>query len=216
MHTLMRRQRGVALASAMIVLIILTLLGVAAMRASRLELRLSNNAQSQLSALQQAQSIADSVLANSTNFQILPGTHYFFCFAAASPYAPAHPPSPPFSSSGACANYTIGSTNYTLIGSLALPTVAASGVANPLPRNTYAQVLRNDPEFLSPSAVRSAETSGRAFDFTSFTVVAGYDNSTPVDANASATSASQPASGASEVVEGLYVRHNKAVGVTYQ
>ncbi|MDB5986659.1 MAG: hypothetical protein JWR16_1712, partial [Nevskia sp.] len=135
---------------------------------------------------------------------------------AASPYAPAHPPSPPFSASGACADYSVGSVNYSLLGSIALPSVAASGVANPLPRNTYAQVLRNDPEFLSPSAVRGAETSGRNYDFASFTVVAGYDNSTPVDSNANATSASQPAAGASEVVEGLYVRHSKSTGVTYQ
>ena len=211
-----RRQTGVALATALIVLVILTLLGVAAMRASRLELRMSNNSQSQLSSLQQAQSIADAVVANSSNISVQPGTNYFFCFSAAAPYAPAHPPSPPFTSSGGCASYTIGSVTYTLLGSIVMPSVAVVGVVNPLPQNAYAQVLRNNPEFLPPTAVRNAETSGRSFNFTSFTVIAGYDNSTPVNSSATATSASQPAAGASEVVEGLYVRQSKSNGVTYQ
>jgi len=220
-HALSReRETGIALVMAMIVLIILTLLGVAAIRASRLELRMSNNSQSRLSALEQAQSLADTVVSNPVNIAIQPGTHYFFCFSSPAPYAPSNPPSPPFSSSGACANYTLGGISYTTLGTISLPSSAGfgtmSGVVNPLPRNTYAQVLRNDPEFVPSTAVRPEETSGRSYDFASFSVMAGYDNSIPQDGSGNVTSASQPAAGVSEVNEGLYVRQSKPTGVTYQ
>ncbi|HET7797678.1 MAG TPA: PilX N-terminal domain-containing pilus assembly protein, partial [Nevskia sp.] len=60
-HGSPRRQQGAALATALLILIVLTLLGLAAMRGSRLELRLSQNAESRVNALQSAQAIADGV-----------------------------------------------------------------------------------------------------------------------------------------------------------
>ena len=56
-----RQQRGAALATALLILIVLTLLGLAAMRGSRLELKLSQNAESRVNARQSAQAIADGI-----------------------------------------------------------------------------------------------------------------------------------------------------------
>ena len=47
-----RRQAGAALATSLLILSVLTLLGLAAMRGSKTELRLSQNAESRVNALQ--------------------------------------------------------------------------------------------------------------------------------------------------------------------
>ena len=65
-----RRQRGAALATALLILIVLTLLGLAAMRSSRLELKLSQNAESRVNARQSAQAIADGITQVDANLAI--------------------------------------------------------------------------------------------------------------------------------------------------
>lgn len=52
-----RRQQGAALAIALLMLVIITLLGVAAVRATQVELRLSQNAESRMSAQQSAETM---------------------------------------------------------------------------------------------------------------------------------------------------------------
>lgn len=146
------RQRGAALATALLILTVLTLLGLAAMRGSKMELRLSQNAESRVNALQSAQAIADGLTQNDANLAIGNGPGHSACYVPDDDL----PDSLPFSCSSP---------------SLAAPTDAA------LQAWTYARVLREEPEFLSAAALRGAGNSGRSYDFARFTVTGGYDHS---------------------------------------
>jgi type IV pilus assembly protein PilX len=198
-------QRGAALVVAMMMLVILTLLGIAAIRGSKLELRLSANAVGRMSALEEAQSLADAVAANPGNLLVMPGTGYFQCYIASGSHAPAYTTKLPF---GSCANQTVTtgsiSQTYTYAGAVALPTSAN------LQNYTYAYTVRNAPEFLPSTAVRSASASGRSYDFTSFTVIAGYDHT------GYGSTAAQMGFGAAEVSQGVYQLNNRMQGVNYQ
>lgn len=77
------RQRGAALATALIFLVILTLLGVTAVRSGTTALQLAGNEQSRIEAAEIAQAIVDELADNPANLQILPGTSYSDCFFAA-------------------------------------------------------------------------------------------------------------------------------------
>lgn len=61
--TCQRTQQGVALATALIFLVVITLVGLVAMRSSVVELRLARNNQFEIEATQKAQAIVDAVLA---------------------------------------------------------------------------------------------------------------------------------------------------------
>jgi Tfp pilus assembly protein PilX len=63
-------QRGVALAMALILLLVLTLIGVVGMRTSILELAMSRNEQERMSAFERAQSLVDAILSVSENFAV--------------------------------------------------------------------------------------------------------------------------------------------------
>lgn len=76
-------QRGVALATALVFLVILTLLGVFAMRASTTELRLARNEQARIEALETAQAVVDAVAADSANLPINSDEDYLRCFESA-------------------------------------------------------------------------------------------------------------------------------------
>ncbi len=173
-----RRQSGAALAVSLLMLVILTLIGIAAMRVGRLELRLSQNAESRVNAQQRAQSLADAVLnQSSANLPIQAGTGALGCFISGGDTAPAVVP------------------------------FSCNGVAPTLPSNTstdfgYSQVTREQPEFVTPAALRDG-TSGRSYDFARFTVVAGYDNT-------------GNGMGAAEVGIGVLRLHVQPTGVTYQ
>lgn len=78
-----REQRGVALATALVFLVILTLLGIFSMRASTIELRLARNEQARIEAQETAQAIVDAVLANPANLPANSNTRYFLCFESA-------------------------------------------------------------------------------------------------------------------------------------
>lgn len=149
-----RRQGGAALATALLILIVLTLLGLAAMRGSRLELRLSQNAESRVNALQSAQAIADGVTQSDSNLSIASGPGYIGCYLPGS--GNAQPDSVPFT----CATSTI--------------TAPADVSLRPY---TYARVVRESPEFLTTATLRGAGNSGRSYDFARFTVIGGYDHS---------------------------------------
>ena len=58
----MQRQRGVALAVGLIILLLLTVLGITAMRSSIFELQMARNEESRLTALERAQSIIDAMI----------------------------------------------------------------------------------------------------------------------------------------------------------
>ena len=63
-HSIPAAQRGAALAVALVLLVVLTLLGIAAVRATQTELRLAQNAESRTSAQQKAESLLNVVLAD--------------------------------------------------------------------------------------------------------------------------------------------------------
>jgi Tfp pilus assembly protein PilX len=63
----MNQQRGVALITALVFMVTITLLGVISMRSSILELRLSGNEQARLEAYEIAQSAADQIVNNAEN-----------------------------------------------------------------------------------------------------------------------------------------------------
>ncbi len=149
-----RQQQGAALATALLILIVLTLLGLAAMRGSRLELKLSQNAESRVNARQSAQAIADGITQIEASLAISNGSAYRACYLPGS--GNAQPDSVPF----ACAT----------------PNLAAPS-DDALRPHTYALAQREAPEFLSTATLRGAGNSGRSYDYARFTVIGGYDHS---------------------------------------
>ncbi|MES1944137.1 putative Tfp pilus assembly protein [Salinisphaera sp. PC39] len=73
------RQRGIALATALIFLVVITVLGLVAVRSSTTELRLAHNEQTRVEALQTAQAVVDAVLAGTGNLPVRPGDDYRLC-----------------------------------------------------------------------------------------------------------------------------------------
>lgn len=63
------KQRGVALAICLIMLLLLTIIGITAMRSSIFEMRMARNEESRIRAFERAQSIIDSVISNVSNLQ---------------------------------------------------------------------------------------------------------------------------------------------------
>lgn len=149
-----RHQHGAALATALLILIVLTLLGLAAMRGSRLELKLSQNAESRVNARQSAQAIADGITQIESSLAISSGPGYRACYRPAS--GEAQPDSLPF----ACTSSTL-----------------AAPADGGLHAHTYALAQREAPEFLSTATLRGAGNSGRSYDYARFTVIGGYDHS---------------------------------------
>ena len=74
------RQQGIALATALIFLVVITILGLVAVRSSTTELRLASNEQIRIESLQVAQAIVDSVIANPANLPLNSDINYFRCF----------------------------------------------------------------------------------------------------------------------------------------
>jgi hypothetical protein len=193
-HVIATRHAGAALVVSLIILVILTLLGIAAIRASRLELRLSQNAESRMQALEAAQAFSDAITNNAANLNIGQGPGYNACYLAA----------------GNAFNIT-ALTNYAdpLFGSctsntLALPTSMASYP------NTYGLAKRDTPTFVTVGAIRGAGLSGRSYQFARFIVIAGYDSTG--DSN----SPTEVGQGAAEVNRGILKLNVKAQGVNYQ
>jgi len=75
----MKRQRGGVLITAAIFLIVLGLMGLAAMQTSRLELRMSGNEELRLNAHQVAQSLIDAVVATPAMTPVIGGAGYTLC-----------------------------------------------------------------------------------------------------------------------------------------
>lgn len=65
-----RRQQGVALAVGLMLLLVLTVIGIGAMRSSVLELQMARNEESRVSAFQRAQSLIDGTIANTSNLVV--------------------------------------------------------------------------------------------------------------------------------------------------
>ena len=66
-----RDQRGAALFTALMFLIVLTLISLAAMRSSTLEMRMASNDEARLTAFQRTQAIIDATIAVTDNVQVI-------------------------------------------------------------------------------------------------------------------------------------------------
>ena len=77
----MRQQRGAALFTALMFLIMITMLSLTAMRSSVLELRMASNQEMKNTAFQRAQAIIDSTIANSANMPTLGAVGATNCLA---------------------------------------------------------------------------------------------------------------------------------------
>jgi len=147
-----QRQRGAALAIALLMLVIITLLGVAAVRVTQVELRLSQNAESRMAAMQAAESML-SLATNGTNLPVDGDAGFTACVLPA-----------------------VVSTESFTCGTGA--TRIDTGLApDSLQRFGYALVRREAPLFVEVNVLREAQLSAKNYDFARFTVTGGFDRS---------------------------------------
>jgi hypothetical protein len=73
------RDRGFALITALIFLLVITLLSVSAMRSSRTELRMSSNAEARSVAFQTAQAMLDAIAVHPAATPVIGGVGYTLC-----------------------------------------------------------------------------------------------------------------------------------------
>jgi hypothetical protein len=185
-------ERGAALAVSLIILVILTLLGIAAMRASRLELRLSQNAESRMQALEAAQALGDAITNTASNLNISQGLGYSACYLASNlTLNPSIQAADPL-----FANCTANTLN--------LPSAMANYSYG------YALAKRDTPEFVTVGAIRGAGLSGRSYNFARFVVIAGYDDT------GNSLNPSEVGQGAAEINRGILKLNVKPQGVNYQ
>jgi len=157
-------QRGAALAVALLMLVIITLLGVAAVRATQVELKLSNNAESRMSAVQTAESMVAYILSNNVAAMPVDGNAtYSDCFIG--PRVSSGAPPFPCASNG----------------------LSVSLATQPLQLWGYALVRRELPLFVEVGVLREAELSGKNYNFARFNIIGGYDRSTDARSAAEVT-----------------------------
>lgn len=150
MSTSARRQRGAALAISLLMLLIVILLGVAAVRATRTELRLSLNSESQMTAIQAAQ----SVNAYLYTFPDLMPVNENLSYTACVPL------------NKVVEDFTCAAAGIDL--SAATPALRDYG---------YAAIRRQEPLFVEVNVMREIQASAKNYDFARFTVTGGYDRS---------------------------------------
>lgn len=149
-HANAHTQRGAALAIALLMLVIITLLGVAAVRATQVELKLSQNAESRMTAVQAAESMV-GLVSNSTNLPVNEDQSFVTCIKATGVTTA------PFDCPSSTAQIDVSSATAALQG------------------HGYAQVRREAPLFVEVNVLREAELSAKNYDFARFTVTGGYD-----------------------------------------
>ena len=142
-------QRGAALVISLLMLLIVILLGVAAVRATRTELRLSLNSESQMAAIQAAQSMVAYV--NSP--ELLPVNEN--------------------------QNYTACVPLNVVVEDFTCTTAGIDlGAATPALRDYgYAVIRRQEPLFVEVNVMREIEASAKNYDFARFTVTGGLNRS---------------------------------------
>lgn len=72
-------ERGVALITALIFLVVISLLSISSMRAARVELRMSSNAEARSVAFQTAQAMLDAIAVNPSATPVVGGSGYRVC-----------------------------------------------------------------------------------------------------------------------------------------
>jgi len=78
-RSIIRRQTGAVLATTLLLLVVITLLGVAALRFSRLELRMAGNTEAKLQSFQTAQALADAVYATPAMVPVIGAPGFSIC-----------------------------------------------------------------------------------------------------------------------------------------
>lgn len=189
------RQHGAALATALFFLVILTLLGLAAMRSGNVDLRLAQNEVDRIDAQQNAQTGIDRIWAYAKPIPVLPGSGYV----------------------QSCAIGSRLDESVLTAAPIAFSCPSDKRDANLLPAGTvresyfYASIRREavgSNDYAPVSAIRKGD-SGDRFMLASFTVTGGYDHIATLDT-------SEAPQGGAEVAQGLYVKVARIKGVTQQ
>ena len=185
-HSIPAAQRGAALAVALVLLVVLTLLGIAAVRATQTELRLAQNAESRTSAQQKAESLLNVVLADRSYVPVNEDLTQRSCRLPAGG-APA-------------AQFNCATASVTLL-------LDAGDPSRQVPQDVldhgYVEVVRQPPLFVSVDVMREGRNSARSYDFARYAVTTGYDRSAD-------------GLSAAEITESRLVLHPKAGGIGYE
>jgi hypothetical protein len=190
-------QRGAALATALFFLVIITLLGLAAMRAGQTDLRLALNEESRMSALQSADSLLEALLHEDENNLIV---------QAGSGYVQNCYRSPQLDAAALRNRQGFDCT-------ADLPTPLLPG--GMLQKFAYTQVRRESvggADFAPVAALRRGD-SGERFRFASFTVMAGYDRT---QASRAADSEELGNFAAAEITQGTFVKVDRVDGLVVE
>lgn len=151
-------QHGAALAFSLLMLVIVTLLGIAAMRATQVELKLSQNAESRMSAQQNAESINAIVISAPGNVPVNDNPAFVACFIGSTP-----PVVMTSDAKTACASQT--------------QAIDLSSAAANLQSYGYAVVQRVPPLFVQVNVMRDAAAGAKDYDFARYNLTGGYDRS---------------------------------------
>lgn len=182
-----RHQSGAALATALLFLIVLTLLSLVAMRSGRVDLRLALNDEVRMSAQQNAQSVLDAVLLTPAYLSVRPGSGYVqACYLG--------------SGGSLDAAQLLAETGF------ACPDAGADAIVLPDlggAANAYAAVRRDEVAGLdyAPMAALREGDSGLHYRLASFTVTGGYDRSAE-------------GLGAAQVEQGVFVKVDTRRGLS--
>ena len=198
LRPLLRRQHGAALATALFFLVVITILGLAAMRAGQNDLRLALNEETRITAVQRAQSLLEVMLENDdANLVVRQGSGYVQnCFLSAR-------------LDGASLKNRQG---FECPSALVDATEIPSGT---LKEHAYTLIRRESvggSDFAPVSALRRGD-SGERFRLASFTVLAGYDRTSI----SRASGASEKGNfSAAEVSQGTFIKVDTVDGVVVE
>lgn len=195
---LRRRQEGAALATALFFLVVITILGLAAMRAGQNDLRLALNEETRITAVQRAQSLLEAMLEDDdANLAVRQASGYVQnCFL----------------SDQLDAASLLNRHGFECPSALVETTTLPGGV---LSQHAYTLVRRESvggSDFAPVSALRRGD-SGERFRLASFTVLAGYDRTSISRASGATESGNF---GAAEVSQGTFVKVDTVDGVVVE
>lgn len=192
------RQHGAALATALFFLVVITILGLAAMRAGQTDLRLALNEETRITAVQRAQSLLEAMLENDDqNLAVRQGSGYVQnCFVSVE------------LDTASLQNRQDFDCPAALVDTTAIP----GGV---LGKHAYTLIRRESvggSDFAPVSALRRGD-SGERFRLASFTVLAGYDRTS---ASRAAGASESGNFGAAEVSQGTFIKVDTVDGVVVE
>ncbi len=144
------RQQGAALFVSLMLLLVITLVSVAALRTSRLELRMAGNQESRLESFMSAQALVDAIVATPATVPVIGNPGFTLCTAM----------------EAGCDRYTLSFDNGLFAADLAkgsLAAVVTRGEEVPIPRGLSTSVDKfNGVQYTVRSSFdRSAENLGR-------------------------------------------------------